>query len=205
MKKPRFKSHLRVESIEPNIVYLLSEHSSIVLKGSLYYQIAPFLDGNHTVGEIFSKLKGQIPLTDIYYALNKLKSKGYITESVNNFPPKVAAFWELLNVESQVAFKRLQEIVVSVTSFGDVPIEPFITALQSLGIQVRDSQLDIQDSKSLAVVLTDDYLQLDLQKFNQAAMEANRPWLLVKRFIPNYVSGSNCHEFSALRSWFGQF
>jgi ribosomal protein S12 methylthiotransferase accessory factor len=56
-----------------------------------------------------------------------------------------------------------------------------IVALESVGIQVRDSKSEIQEfKKSLTVVLTNDYLQPDLEQFNQAALEANRPWVLVK-------------------------
>lgn len=179
MKKPQFRPHFHVEIIEPDTVYLLSEQSYFALTGRLYCQLAPFLDGNHTVGEIISKLNGQVPFISIYYALNQLKSKGYITEAID-IPPEVATFWSLLKVDPQVAFKGWQETLVSVTSIGDVPTQPLIAALESLGIQVRDSHSKSQDSKSLAVVLTDDYLQPDLQKFNQAALEANLPWLLVK-------------------------
>jgi ribosomal protein S12 methylthiotransferase accessory factor len=181
MKKPQFKPHFCIEIVQPDAVYLLSEESSTVLKGRLYCQLAPFLDGNHTVGEIISQLKEEAPLTSIYYALQKLKSKGYITEAVGNLPPNVAAFWSLLNIDPQACFNRLQETVVSVASLGDVPTEPLIVALESLGIQVRDSKSEIQEfKKSLTVVLTNDYLQPDLRQFNQAALEANRPWVLVK-------------------------
>jgi ribosomal protein S12 methylthiotransferase accessory factor len=155
--------------------------SSTVLKGRLYCQLTPFLNGNYTVEEIINKLKGEVPLTSIYYALQKLKSKGYITEAVGNLPPNVAAFWSLLNIDLQACFNHSQETVVSVASFGSIPTEPLIVALESLGIQVRDSKSEIQEfKKSLTVVLTNDYLQPDLEQFNQAALEANRPWVLVK-------------------------
>jgi ribosomal protein S12 methylthiotransferase accessory factor len=137
------------------------------------------LNGNYSVVEIISKLKEEIPFTSIYYALKQLKSKGYTTESVDSLPPEVAAFWSLLNINPQVSFNRLQETFVSVTSFGDVPTEPLILALESLGIQVRSSQSH-QGLKSLAVVLTNDYLQPNLRDFNQAAVDANQPWVLVK-------------------------
>lgn len=179
MKKPRFKPHFHVEIVPPDTVYLLSEQSSIALKGRIYCQLAPILDGNHSVGEIIGKLKEEIPFTSIYYALNQLKSKGYTTEVVDSLPPEVAAFWSLLNIDPQVSFNRLQETFVSVTSFGDVPTEPLIVGLESLGIQVRDSRSH-QGLKSLAVVLTNDYLQPDLRHFNQAAVDANQPWVLVK-------------------------
>ncbi|MCA1992314.1 MAG: TOMM precursor leader peptide-binding protein [Coleofasciculus sp. S288] len=179
MKKPQFKPHFHVEVIEPDTVYLLSEQSHFALTGRLYCQLAPLLDGNHTVGQIISELKEQVPFTSIYYALNKLKSKGYITDAIAPVPPEVAAFWSLLNIDPKAAFQVCQKTLVSVTAFGDVPVQPFITALESLGIQVSPHS-EIPSSQSLAVVLTDDYLQPDLQQFNQATLKANLPWLLVK-------------------------
>jgi ribosomal protein S12 methylthiotransferase accessory factor len=181
MKKPQFKPHFCIEIVQPDAVYLLSEGSSTVLKGRLYCQLTPFLNGNYTVEEIISKLKGKVPITSIYYALQKLKSKGYITEAVGNLSPNIAAFWSLLNMDLQSCFNHLQETVVSVASFGGIPTDPLIVALESVGIQVRDSKSEIQEfKKSLTVVLTNDYLQPDLEQFNQAALEANRPWVLVK-------------------------
>ena len=179
MKNPRFQPHFHVEIVPPDTVYLLSEQSDFALKGRIYCQLAPMLDGNHSVGEIISKLKEEIPFTSIYYALNQLKSKGYTTETVDSLTPEVAAFWSLLNIDPQVSFNRLQETFVSVTSFGDVPTEPLIVALESLGIQVRSSRSH-QGLKSLAVVLSNDYLQPDLRDFNQAAVDAKQPWVLVK-------------------------
>lgn len=179
MKKPRFKPHFHVEIIPPNTVYLLSERSSIVLEGSIYCHLAPMLNGNFSVGEIISKLKEVIPFTSVYYALNQLRSKGYITEAIDSLAPEVAAFWSLLNIDSQIAVNRLQETFVSVSSFGDVPTEPLVVALESLGIQVHSSRSH-QGLRSLAVVLTNDYLQPNLRHFNQAAVDANQPWVLVK-------------------------
>ncbi len=57
MTKPRFKPHFHVEIVPPDTVYLLSEQSSVALKGRIYCQLAPMLNGNYSVVEIISKLK----------------------------------------------------------------------------------------------------------------------------------------------------
>jgi oxazoline/thiazoline synthase len=180
MKKPQFKPHFQVEIVQPNTVYLLSEESSIALTGNLYCQLAPLLDGNHTISEIIAQLKGKVDFNSIYYAINKLKTKNYLTENFNQQPRHVSAFWSSLNLNPEIAFQRLQQASVSITAYGDVPTQSLITTLKSLGVQVQDSATSSSSKTSLAVVLTDDYLRPNLEKFNQDAIAAGIPWILVK-------------------------
>ncbi len=158
---------------EPKDVFLLSEKGHFALSGRLYSWLAPLLDGHHTVEKIVEQLQGQATAADINYALTLLERKGYITEADDTLPPEVAAFCHLLNVEPKVATQRLQATKVAVTTFGNIPVEPFISTLESLNIHVGDEG-------DFAVVFTDDYLQCGLDDFNRAALEAQRPWLLVK-------------------------
>lgn len=170
--KPKFKDHFHVES-EPGVVFLLSEKGHFALSGRLYSLLAPLLDGRHSVDEIVAQLQGQATLADVDYALTLLERKGYITEAEDVLPSEAAAFWNLLDVDTAVAALRLQETRVSVTAFGSVPKEQFISTLESLNIRVSDSG-------DLAIALTNDYLQVGLDAFNLEALQAQRPWLLVK-------------------------
>ncbi len=88
-------------------------------------------------------------------------------------PSSVAAFWDSLDVEQMSAASRLKSTVVSVTSFGAVSSQQLIATLESLNIQVAEEG-------DMAVVLTDDYLQVGLDEFNQKALQLQRPWMLVK-------------------------
>ena len=180
MKKLQFKPHFQVEIVQPNTVYLLSEESSIALTGNLYCQLAPYLDGNYTISEIITQLQGKVDFSSIYYAINKLKAKNYLTENFNQQPRQVSAFWSELNLDPNIAFNRLQETSVSITAYGDVPTEFLTTTLKSLGVQVRNSSTPNLSNISLAVVLTDDYLRPELAEFNQKALTASTPWILVK-------------------------
>ena len=176
MKKLQFKPHFQVEVVRPNTVYLLSEESSIALTGNLYCQLAPFLNGNYTLDEITARLP-EVDPDRIYYAINKLKTK-YLIEKCDRPPHHMSAFWSSLNLDPEIAWQRLQQAVVSITSYGDVPTDSLTTTLESLGVRVQSS---ISNSKTtLAVVLTDDYLRLDLEQFNQKAIAAGIPWMLVK-------------------------
>jgi len=171
--KPRFKEHFHVVVSEPKQVFLLSEKGHFVLSGRLYTMLAPLLDGNRTVEEIVLALEGQATAAEINYGLTLLQSKGYITEANESLPPEVAAFCNLLNVDARVAAGRLQASRVAVTAIGTVPTEQVISTLASLNVGVGEEG-------DIAVVFTDDYLQVGLDAFNRKALEAKQPWLLVK-------------------------
>lgn len=171
--KPKFKEHFHVEVSQPKTVFLLSEKGHFVLNGRLYAFLAPLLNGRYTINQIVEKLQGKASATEINYALTLLERKGYITEADDTLQPKAAAFWNLLDIDTQVVVRRLEQSRVSVTAFGNVSTEPFISTLESLDIHVSDEG-------DLVIVLTDDYLQVGLDTFNQNALLSSRPWLLVK-------------------------
>ncbi|MFC1975623.1 TOMM precursor leader peptide-binding protein [Chloroflexota bacterium] len=173
MERPRFKSHFYIEIIDPETVFLLSEHSNFMLRGRLYSLLAPWLNGQHTSDEIIEGVQGQASTTEVNHALNLLERKGYITRADGVMPSEIAAFWNLLGVETSIAARCLAKSQVSVTAFGAVSTEPFIHVLETLNIRTGKKG-------DLTVVLTDDYLQSGLDAFNQDALEAGRPWLLVK-------------------------
>ena len=171
IERPRFKPHFHVEIVKPDQVYLFSEKNSFVLSGRLYGLLAPWLDGRHTVDEIVAGLQGEASFLGIYRALLLLAEKGYITENNENLPEEVAAFWSQLGVAPPEAGTS----GVSIVTYGKAQADPFIGALASLDIPVTASG-------SLSLVLTDDYLQPELEDFNREALRANRPWLLATSF-----------------------
>ena len=184
MKIPQIKPHFRVEIVKPKNVYLLSEFTTHALTGSLYCQILPLLNGQHTLEEIIQKLDGQVPLDHIHYVLDRLYEKGYLTDAAHSLTPQSAAFWSLLNVDPQVVSEQLSQTQVFVTTVGTVEAKPLIEALQAMQIPVQQGQPDEPKSgvNSLQVVLTDDYLQPELSHINKIALQTQQPWLLVKPF-----------------------
>ncbi|WP_375472239.1 TOMM precursor leader peptide-binding protein [uncultured Nostoc sp.] len=170
--KPQFKPHFHVEAVEPSTVYLMSEQGHIALSGRIYVLLAPLLNGQHTLDEIVKQLKEHISLFGIYHALTNLENQGYLTEGAD-IPNEVAAFWSLQGVDPTVAVSLLQDTRVSVTALGALKTEPFISALESLNIQVGYEG-------NFTAVLTDDYLQPGLDEFNSQALRIQKPWMLVK-------------------------
>ncbi|WP_449416109.1 TOMM precursor leader peptide-binding protein [Phormidium nigroviride] len=182
MKIPQIKPHFRVEIVEPKNVYLLSEYGTHALTGSLYCQILPLLNGQHTLEEIIQKLDGQVPPDHIHYVLDRLYEKGYLTDAAHTLTPQATAFWSLLNVDPQLVSEQLPQTKVFVTTIGTVDAQPLIEALQAVGIAVQQGLSDEPKSgvNSLRVVLTDDYLQPELSHINKTALQKKQPWLLVK-------------------------
>lgn len=182
MEIPQIKPHFRVEVVEPKTVYLLSEYSTHALTGSLYCQILPLLNGQHTRAEIIQKLNGQVPPEHFDYVLDRLHEKGYLTEAVRDLTAESTAFWSLLNVDPQMVGHRLRQTQVYLTAVGAVDVQPFIAALQAIEIPVGVWRQDEPKAgiNALLLVLTDDYLQPDLSHINQTALQTQQPWLLVK-------------------------
>ena len=171
--KPRFKLCFRCEVVPSEGVFLISEKEHFLLRGNAYILLAPLLNGKYTVQKIIDRLQDRLSALEVFYLLDRLQTKGYIVNAETSLPSEQAAFWEMLGKDSEAIAQRLQEVTVSVDSFGEIDTEPFKTMLASLGIRVGEGG-------DYCVVLTDDYLQDGLDAFNQEALSCDRPWMLVK-------------------------
>ncbi|KYC42525.1 adenylate cyclase [Scytonema hofmannii PCC 7110] len=172
-KKPKFKTCFRIETVETEGVFLVSERDTIVVQDRLYLLLCPLLDGNRTVDEIVQQLQDKLPMSYIYYALMELEQRGYLVEYEEVLPSNVAIFCEHLKVNIEDACQRLQVSKVAVRALGDLSGAELIATLESLKIQVA-KEGDIE------VVLTDDYLRAELVEINQKNLARSRPWMLVK-------------------------
>lgn len=171
--RPQFKRHFRTTHLPSEGVVLQSEHGHVLLRGPVYSQLAPLLDGQHTVDEIVTRLDGHISAVEAQYALELLYRREYLANAVPSIPLAQAAFWDVLDVDPREAMSRLHAISVTVMTFGNIPSESFRSLLADLGVSVSDDG-------ACTVVLTDDYLREELSSFNAAALNHEHPWLLVK-------------------------
>lgn len=177
---PQIKPHYQIEVVEPKQVYLLSEQSTHVLTGQLYCQILPLLDGKHSLEQIVQKLDGEIKPEHINHVLDRLNSKGYLTEGKSNLSPQAAGFWSALGADPIEVARCLRSARVVLTAVGQVDTAPLADALAAVGIQSQVKNGRLIESPALMVVLTDDYLQPELAEINQQALQTGQPWLLVK-------------------------
>jgi oxazoline/thiazoline synthase len=178
LRQPVFKSRFRVEKIEPDKIFLIAEEEAFLLEGQVYQLVVPLIDGHNTADDIAETLRGKISAAEVYYTLMHLEQKGYMTEADANTMPSSAAFWETLNLNPQTVVEQFKNTSISIKTCLEEPIghyliDKFTKSLQSLEIQVSESG-------NLEVVLTDDYLNKELSSYNQKALHAQRPWMLVK-------------------------
>jgi bacteriocin biosynthesis cyclodehydratase domain-containing protein len=171
--RPRFKPWFRCEIIPSEGVILLSDRGHSLLPGSLYLHLVPLLDGQHTVDEIADCLKGDLPAAQVFYAVELLRRRGYLTDVDSSLPPDQAAFWDTLGIDANVATRLLQGTTVRVSTIGNIDPAPFLALLTSLGIRIADDG-------DRWIVLTDDYLRDGLDAINHDALAHHRPWLLIK-------------------------
>ena len=169
--RPRLKSCFRCEVIPSEGMVLLAENQSFILANPAFIQLVQLLDGQHTLAEIIALLQHQMSSPEVLSLLMQIRE--YVVDAPPPMPLAQAAFWELLGIEPEVASQRLQSSSISVTTYGDIDPTPFESMLADLGVQVSPSG-------ERSIVLTDDYLQVGLEAFNQQALTENRPWMLVK-------------------------
>ena len=197
LDRPRFKPCYSVKTIEPDQVFFLSERETICLSDRFIYLVASLIDGDRSSDEIVEAIQWKLlpkiqpaqnnstlfqSILDVSIkaqaALWQMARRGYLVEQDDLLPSNLITFCHHLNVNSDQAYQRLKSTKVAVKSFGSLPIEDFITNLQSLHIQIaNESDSDLAD---LTVVLTDDYLNQNLEEFNQKSLKSQVPWMLVK-------------------------
>ncbi|MEH1843166.1 MAG: TOMM precursor leader peptide-binding protein [Nostoc sp.] len=190
--KPQFNPCYSVETIETDNVFLLSEREKVWLRDRLSYSLAALIDGDRNIDEIIDTIQQSLlqeskslhEATTFFqevlnisikaqYALLQMQQKGYLVREDNSLPSYLGIFCHHLNISPTVAHQRLQSTKVAVKTLGSVAASDLIAVLESLQIQVADEG-------DLTVVLTDDYLNLELGKFNQQALKSQSPWMLVK-------------------------
>jgi ribosomal protein S12 methylthiotransferase accessory factor len=198
LDRPQFKRCFQVEILDEQVV-LLGERDYFVLEGKIYARLARLIDGERTVDDLIEQLEGDVSTAEIYYALMQMEQQGYLVEAEGDVPPAIAAFWERLNINPNVAQQRLATAKASIKSFGYVSPNELISIFESYNLQIAKAG-DIE------VVLTDDYLQERCDRINQNALRSKRPWLLVKPvgtviwLGPLFIPGSTgCWECLAQR------
>src|SRR5215213_8428139 len=122
IEKPVFKPSFRVEIVDPEGVFLLSEKGHFVLKGKLNCRLAPLINGYHTTDDIVEKVAGEVTPAEAYYALGFLEKKGYIVEANGAVPTERAAFWDMLDLAPRLIESRLKKVTVSIAQFGAVSV-----------------------------------------------------------------------------------
>jgi ribosomal protein S12 methylthiotransferase accessory factor len=192
LNKPNFKPCYSVATIEPEQVFILSERATVLLSDRLSCRVASLIQDSHlSVDEIIEFIQLELlqeqqfsqQTADFFQSvldisiktqqiLFQMEQQGYLVEQDDAVRSHLAIFCNHLNINPAVALRRLQLTKVAVKATKGLPTEDFIAILKSLNIQVADNA-------DFTVFLTDDYLDPQLDEFNQQALKSASPWMLV--------------------------
>jgi ribosomal protein S12 methylthiotransferase accessory factor len=131
------------------------------------------LDGAHEIEAIFDQLSTSYPADQVFAALDRLRTSGYLAEDNAADARPTLAFWEHMGALPSQARSRLDTTLVSTIAFGDIDTAPLTELLG------RQASKVAQDG-DVTVVVTDDYLRPELAAWNARSLRSQKPWLLVK-------------------------
>ncbi len=171
LNQPRFKPHYRVQVVPGEGVFVLSDARQSLLRGRLYEQVVPQVDGR-SIEDICDQLKNNITSAEVYFVLGQLDKKGYLCEKETSLPPGEAAWWSAQQVDPATVERRLGDTSVTMRAFG-IDVGSFADLLRILRVRIEESgQFD--------VVVADHYLNEQLQAYNTEALQSGKPWLLLR-------------------------
>ncbi len=74
-------------------VLLVSESGSRVLRGPIYEQLIPLLDGNSSVDQLVRVLAPEFSAAQVYFTLISLQSRNHLCQALTTLPPPEVAYW----------------------------------------------------------------------------------------------------------------
>ena len=190
--RPAFKSCFRVEAIDRDGVFILSERKIRLLEGRLFPLVIPQIDGRRSADAIADSLQSEASAAEVYYILLRLERSGYLEEGRSAEKDPQDAFWGHLGEGPQRA-QRLRRAPISLKTLGAACADPMQAALASMGLSAGRPE-----EAKLQVVLTDDYLRPELAGINREALQSQKPWMLVKPagtvlwMGPIFAPGKSC-------------
>ncbi|GLX95456.1 TOMM precursor leader peptide-binding protein [Herbidospora sp. NBRC 101105] len=176
--RPGFRRHFRVEVVEGEGVFLVSERDLHLLTGRSIEKVAGLLDGTRDVSDILTAVESDVPPEHVFFALQQLRSKNLLVDVTEDLDRGTAAYWEMAGLEGEAAAGNVRAGRADVVALGEVPAEELRELLAAEGVDVTGGE------GALTVVLTDDYLRQELAEINRQHLKEGRPWLLARPVGP---------------------
>jgi oxazoline/thiazoline synthase len=176
----RFREDYRVMNCTDHGVFLYSERDFSVLTGKHFESVAPYFDGNRTIGDIVELLEPEMNGALVYYAAMQLQKKGLLVEVDSTTPARARrvetdAFWRVTGHDPKAIRNAAQKGSIALAIVGDLPADCLDACMQLL----FDANVEIAASPgqaTLTVVLTDNYLRKDLDVYQASG----KPWMLMR-------------------------
>lgn len=173
-RRPRIRRGHRIETVPGEAVYLVSEREHHVVEGALVERIVPLLNGKHDVDDLLDLLD-DVPPERVLYLIERLVRMKAVVWADPDLPEREAGFWDVAGTTAEEATARLKATPVGLSVAGEVDAGPVLAALASAGVTAS-----VSEEGGFRVVVTDNYLNPDLARHNEAALRDDRPWLLAK-------------------------
>ncbi|MEP7308768.1 MAG: TOMM precursor leader peptide-binding protein [Acidobacteriota bacterium] len=177
-KRLLLKPPYRVEPLDRDSMIVLSERGHAALHGHIFTLVMPLLDGQRTADEIVDLLTDRAQVAEIYYALIRLRTSGYLIDVDGSVTLAQAAFWSALDLDPVAAQARVESSSVSLVSFGS----PSVSALETLTDMLSRLGTRVVADGVFTIAIATDHLEPGLADLNAAALTSGRSWLLVKPF-----------------------
>ena len=171
---PRLKYCYSAEFIAEETVVLTSERDNTVLSNRrCALVLAEIHKDGMSLNELVMRLEGKLSPFEIYYAVDVLEKKGYLTETASAMPPESCAYWNSQGIEVNRLLEILQEKPICIETVGLTTADVFREAFSAVGIKT-------DKTGALKVVITDDYQRKELRWINRESMTSKQPWMLTK-------------------------
>ncbi len=172
IRKPKFKTHLEVRVVPPDLLVFADEIESSGLKGELFPLLAPLIDGTRTVAELADAL-GDHNIAHVHHALTLLEECDYVVDADAQPPryrppPSGRPALELSPHVRQVGIPRVR--VSSICDLDTGPLEAILEA----------RQISTRGRGEFRIVITADYQSEQLRQINRSALKTGVPWMPVR-------------------------
>ena len=166
---PILTPHLRYHRLEDQQILLVSESFNTLLRGKLYYDLIPLLDGTQTLAKVTTVLQEEHGIPDILSAIISLGTRGYVVSADNSLERSRAAYWSSLGISPCWVEEKLTSFSMEIV--GDKELSQCLT---NVGIKT------VSQKSQLKVIVTDDLLSEVHAETNRQHLEERLPWLLVR-------------------------
>ncbi len=175
-----FGPHFSVHQAPGDQVLLLSEKRSFRLRGKLYAEMAPFLNGALTEDEIVEALRSEAAPDEVRHALHHLANRGYVHPRLPT-PSAQQSLWLEWEQNPEEMVSALADWPLSVESMGESAAAD-AAAVEEMTADLADAGFPLvaADQARLRVLLVDDFLTPSLASVTGAAREGGQSAILLK-------------------------
>ncbi|WP_327114642.1 TOMM precursor leader peptide-binding protein [Streptomyces sp. NBC_01341] len=173
-----FKRHLRVEAIEGDAVYLLSEQGTTALQGREVQELAALLDGTRTLSDVLRDAAATLPPATAAGMIAELARADLIGYHDPAADVSTEAYWEFAGIDGASASASFRTTPVELVTLGRT--DPAAARAECVAAGLRVTEPGRGEPAALSLVLVDDYLDPRLAEVDAAHRAAGRAWLPAK-------------------------